>query len=59
MLVLSRKVGQSLKIGDDVTVEIVRVSGGLVRVGISAPKDVQILRTELVEVEDEEEDQAA
>ncbi|QDV45195.1 Carbon storage regulator [Stieleria neptunia] len=47
MLVLSRKVDQQIKIGDDVTVTVVRVEGNRVRIGISAPRDVRILRGEL------------
>ncbi|PAY19417.1 hypothetical protein CKO51_11140 [Rhodopirellula sp. SM50] len=47
MLVLSRKVDQQIKIGDDITVTVVRVEGNRVRIGISAPRDVRILRGEL------------
>lgn len=47
MLVLSRKLGESLRIGDDVTVTVVRVAGNKVRIAISAPKDVRVLRGEL------------
>jgi len=48
MLVLSRKVGEKILIGDDVTVTIVRVSQGGVRVGISAPKEMPVTREELL-----------
>ncbi len=44
MLVITRKTGQSIRIGDDIVVSIERVDGGDVRVGISAPKDVAIVR---------------
>jgi carbon storage regulator CsrA len=47
MLVLSRKVGEKLVIGDNVTVEIVRIQGNRITVGITAPSDVKILRGEL------------
>ena len=49
MLILTRKLGQSLIIGDGIEVSIVDVSGDKVKVGISAPKDVKILRSELAE----------
>jgi carbon storage regulator CsrA len=47
MLVLSRKVDQQITIGDDITLTVVRVDGNRVRIGISAPRDVRILRGEL------------
>jgi carbon storage regulator CsrA len=47
MLVLSRKVQQKIQIGDKVTITIVRVKGQTVRVGIEAPKDVRVVRSEL------------
>ena len=47
MLVLHRKPGESFKIGPDITVTIVRFHNDGVRIGIEAPKDVKILRTEL------------
>ena len=49
MLVLTRKVGASLNIGDDITVKVIDIQGRQVRIGIEAPKDVHILRSELVE----------
>jgi carbon storage regulator len=48
MLILQRKAGQSLVIGEDITVTVVSVDGGRVRLAISAPKDMSILRSELV-----------
>jgi carbon storage regulator len=48
MLILQRKAGQSLVIGDDITVSVLAVEGGRVRLAISAPKDTPILRSELV-----------
>lgn len=49
MLVLSRKPNESIMIGDDVVVTIIRVRGETVRVGISAPKSVRVHRTEVYE----------
>lgn len=47
MLVLTRKVGQSIKIGDEIEVVILEVRGEQVRVGIRAPKDVSVHRKEV------------
>ena len=47
MLVLSRKVCEKIKLGDSITLTIVKVSGGKVRLGIEAPADVKVLRDEL------------
>ncbi len=49
MLVLSRKPNESIKIGDDIEIKIIEVKGDTVRIGIEAPKSVEILRGELVE----------
>lgn len=49
MLVLSRKVGERIHIGDDVFVEVRRVAGNRVTLAVSAPRDVRILRGELFE----------
>lgn len=49
MLVLSRKVGERIVIGDDVVVTVVEVSGNRVRVGIEAPRSKQVLRSEIIE----------
>lgn len=48
MLILQRKAGESLVIGEEVTVSVVSIEGGRVRLAISAPADVPILRSELV-----------
>jgi carbon storage regulator CsrA len=53
MLVLSRKQQEQIKIGDQITVTIVRVKGNTVRVGIEAPRDVRVIRGELPKVNDE------
>lgn len=47
MLVLSRKKTQRLKLGDDIVVTVIDVSGEKVRLGIDAPREVTILREEL------------
>ena len=47
MLVLTRKIGEGIVIGDDVTITIVEVKGGSVRVGIDAPRDRKIYRQEV------------
>lgn len=49
MLILTRKVGESLIIGDNVKVTVLAVKGNQVRVGIDAPKDVQVHREEIFE----------
>lgn len=49
MLVLSRRVGESVVVGDDVTLTILEVRGDVVRVGIQAPRSVQVHRAELLE----------
>ena len=48
MLVLRRRVGESIVIGDDVTVTVLEVSGDVVRVGIDAPRSVAINRAVLL-----------
>ena len=47
MLVLSRKLGQSLKVGDSVRITIVKIDNNSVRLGIDAPQDVSIQRQEI------------
>jgi carbon storage regulator len=47
MLVLTRKVGQEIRIGEDITVVVVRIQGDKVRLGIDAPPHVQIHREEV------------
>lgn len=47
MLVLSRKVGEEIVIGNDIRVTVVDVKGGRVKIGIQAPNDVGIFRSEL------------
>ena len=47
MLVLSRKLGESLRIGEDIEITVVEVKGDGVRLGITAPRSVQVWRSEL------------
>jgi carbon storage regulator len=47
MLVLSRKQGEVFKIGDNITVTVLSVSGNTMRIGIQAPSSVRVLRGEL------------
>lgn len=47
MLVLSRKVGERILLGDKIRITVVRVSGGGVRLGIEAPSDVAVVREEV------------
>ena len=48
MLVLSRKSGEEIQIGDDITLTIVSVKGKRVRIGIEAPSDCRIVRGEIL-----------
>jgi len=48
MLVLTRKLMEKLFIGDDICVTVVRLEGGQVRLGIDAPREVTVVRAELV-----------
>ena len=47
MLILSRRPGESITIGDDVVVTVVSVNGNQIRLGIAAPRDVRVLREEI------------
>ncbi len=49
MLILTRRVGETVMIGDDITVTVLGVKGNQVRVGVNAPKDVAVHREEIFE----------
>ena len=55
MLILTRRLGESLSIGDDVKLTVLSIKANQVRIGIEAPKEVSIQRTELLEKNQEEE----
>ncbi len=49
MLILTRRLGETLCIGDEVTITVLSVKGSQVRIGINAPKDVAVQREEIYE----------
>ena len=59
MLVLTRKANQQIRLGDDITITILRVNNGSIRIGIEAPRDVRVLRGEIERFEDSEPAEAA
>jgi carbon storage regulator len=54
MLVLSRKVGEKIQIGDDIQITVVRVCQNTVRIGVEAPRNYQIVREEIKDLSLEE-----
>jgi len=56
MLILTRRVGETLMIGNDVTVTVLGVKGNQVRIGVNAPKDIAVHREEIFERIKREED---
>ena len=47
MLILTRRVGESIRIGDDVSISVLRIKGNQVRIGVDAPKSLPVRREEL------------
>lgn len=58
MLILTRKENESLRLGDDITITVVSVKGGTVRIGIDAPRDLAVHREEVYEKISEREAEA-
>jgi carbon storage regulator CsrA len=52
MLILSRKMNQQIRIGDDIVLTVLKVKGNKVRLGIEAPREVEVVRAELLEDND-------
>ena len=49
MLVLARKLDESIVIGDNIVIKVVSIENGVVKLGIDAPKDISIIRDELIQ----------
>ena len=58
MLILQRKPGESLLIGENISMSVVSIEGGRVRLAISAPPEISILRSELVDAKEANRDSA-
>ncbi len=49
MLVLARKLEESIVVGDDITIKVISIDKGVVKLGIDAPSNISIVRSELLE----------
>ena len=51
MLVVTRKLGEQIQIGDDIQLTVTQINGDRIRLGISAPREIPVVRRELIPVE--------
>ena len=59
MLILSRKLNEKIKIGNDITLTIIEIKGDQIKIGVEAPKDVKVFRQEVFNAIQDENKKAA
>lgn len=59
MLILSRKLNEKIKIGNDITLTIIEIKGDQIKIGVDAPKDVKVFRQEVFNAIQDENKKAA
>ncbi|MGN8647379.1 carbon storage regulator CsrA [Gracilibacillus sp. HCP3S3_G5_1] len=59
MLVLTRKINEAIQIGDDIEVKVIAVDGDQIKLGINAPKEIDVHRKEIYQAIQQENNQAA